>query len=77
MKITSVSKLKAFLSGYLRRVKTGEEVLVIERGRPIAKIAPATGSHTRRVQWSKQFYEKERKAGEVLGHLSDYFSMRQ
>ncbi|MBI3028226.1 MAG: type II toxin-antitoxin system prevent-host-death family antitoxin [Candidatus Rokubacteria bacterium] len=40
MKTTTVSKLKASLSEYLRRVKAGEEVLVTERGRPIAKLAP-------------------------------------
>jgi prevent-host-death family protein len=44
MKTTTVSKLKASLSEYLRRVKAGEEVLVTERGRPIAKLAPAVSS---------------------------------
>lgn len=46
MKTATVSKLKASLSAYLRRVKAGEEVLVIERGRPIAKLIPATGVET-------------------------------
>jgi len=39
----TVSKLKASLSEYLRRVKAGEDVLVSERGRPIAKLVPVTG----------------------------------
>lgn len=43
MKTTTVSKLKASLSKYLRSVKAGEEVLVTERGRPIAKLTPARG----------------------------------
>jgi prevent-host-death family protein len=46
MKTATVSKLKASLSEYLRRVKAGEEVLVTERGRPIAKLTPALGSDT-------------------------------
>jgi prevent-host-death family protein len=46
MKTATVSKLKASLSEYLRRVKAGEEVLVIERGRPIAKLSPAVSSQT-------------------------------
>lgn len=46
MKTVTVSKLKASLSEYLRQVKAGEEVLVTERGRPIAKLAPAVSSHT-------------------------------
>ncbi|HEY1371275.1 MAG TPA: type II toxin-antitoxin system prevent-host-death family antitoxin [Candidatus Binatia bacterium] len=44
MKTASVSKLKASLSAYLRRVKAGEEVLVTERGRAIAKLCPANTS---------------------------------
>jgi prevent-host-death family protein len=42
MKTATVSKLKASLSEYLRSVKAGEEVLVTERGRPIAKLTPAS-----------------------------------
>lgn len=37
---TGVTELKAQLSRYLARVKAGEEVLVTERGRPIARLAP-------------------------------------
>jgi prevent-host-death family protein len=44
MTSATVSKLKASLSEYLRRVKAGEEVLVSERGRPIAKLVPVTGA---------------------------------
>jgi prevent-host-death family protein len=44
MTTATVSKLKASLSEYLRRVKAGEEVLVSERGRPIAKLVPVTGA---------------------------------
>lgn len=43
MTTATVSKLKASLSEYLRLVKAGEEVLVSERGRPIAKLVPVTG----------------------------------
>jgi prevent-host-death family protein len=44
MKTTTVSKLKASLSEYLRSVKAGEEILVTERGRPIAKLTPVVSS---------------------------------
>ena len=40
MKVAAVAELKASLSRYLAVVKVGEEVLVTERGRPIAKIVP-------------------------------------
>ena len=40
MKSATVSKLKATLSEYLAKVKAGEEVIVTERGKPIAKIVP-------------------------------------
>ena len=38
METTPVSELMATLSEQLARVKAGEEVVVTERGRPIAKI---------------------------------------
>jgi prevent-host-death family protein len=40
MKSAAVAKLKASLSEYLARVKAGEEIIVTERGKPIAKIVP-------------------------------------
>lgn len=40
MKSARVSELKAGLSAYLARVKRGEEVVVTERGKPIAKLVP-------------------------------------
>ncbi len=38
MKSAAVSRLKASLSEYLDRVKAGEDVIVTERGKPIARI---------------------------------------
>jgi len=35
-----VAELKAGLSRYLERVKTGHEILVTDRGRPVAKLVP-------------------------------------
>jgi prevent-host-death family protein len=40
MKTAAVSELKALLSKYLSKVKAGEEVVITDRGRPIAKIVP-------------------------------------
>lgn len=40
MKSTPLTTLKSSLSKYIKRVKAGEEVLVTERGRPVAKIVP-------------------------------------
>jgi prevent-host-death family protein len=37
---TSVAALKARLSEYLRRVKAGDEVIVTDRGAPIARLVP-------------------------------------
>lgn len=45
MKTTTVSRLKASLSEYLRSVKAGEEILVTERGQPIAKLVPAAAAN--------------------------------
>jgi prevent-host-death family protein len=40
VKTAAVSELKAQLSEYLSKVKAGEEVVVTDRGKPIAKIVP-------------------------------------
>jgi prevent-host-death family protein len=44
MKTVSVSRLKASLSEYLDHASGGEEVLVTDRGRPVARIVPAQGA---------------------------------
>jgi antitoxin (DNA-binding transcriptional repressor) of toxin-antitoxin stability system len=43
MKTSSVSNLKARLSEMLRSVKEGEEVVVLEHKRPIARITRHSG----------------------------------
>ena len=40
MRTTGVAELKAHLSRYLAQVKSGQEVVVTERGRPVAKLVP-------------------------------------
>lgn len=55
MQSVSVSRLKASLSEYLARVKAGEEVMVTERSKPIAKLVPippavGTMEHARELE---------------------------
>jgi prevent-host-death family protein len=40
MVVTSIATLKASLSEFLVGVKAGGEVIVTERGRPVARIVP-------------------------------------
>ena len=40
MRTAAIAKLKAGLSGYLDSVKSGEQVVVTDRGRPVALIVP-------------------------------------
>jgi prevent-host-death family protein len=40
----TVSELKNHLSAYLRRVKAGETVLILDRTRPIARIERVAGT---------------------------------
>ena len=44
MRTTTVSQLKVSLSAYLRQVKAGEELIITERGRPIARLLPLANS---------------------------------
>jgi len=51
-----VAELKARLTSYLKRVKSGDEVLITERGEPIAKLVPldtAEKRGTRRERLAK------------------------
>jgi len=53
MKTASVTELKAQLAHYLRMVRRGTEVQVLERGVPIARlvgIQPAAGRDTERIE---------------------------
>lgn len=43
----NVAQLKARLSEYLRQVKTGEEVVITERGVPVARLAPLDADQRR------------------------------
>ena len=40
MKKVNISDLKARLSAHIQRVKEGEEVLVCDRNKPVARIVP-------------------------------------
>jgi prevent-host-death family protein len=42
MKTAAVSELKARLSEYLNQVKAGMEVLVTDRGKPVARLVPVS-----------------------------------
>jgi prevent-host-death family protein len=43
MKTAGVAQLKARLSRYLDAVKAGEELLITDRGLPVARIVPLEG----------------------------------
>jgi prevent-host-death family protein len=44
-----VRELKDRLSGYLKRVQGGEEIVVTERGRSVARIVPVKTSSLKRA----------------------------
>lgn len=53
---TNVVQLKSRLSEYLRRVKAGGELVITERGVPVAKLVPLDAAErrtTRRLRLSK------------------------
>ena len=44
MKTAAISELKARLSEYLNQVKAGMEVLITDRGKPVARLVPLSRS---------------------------------
>lgn len=71
-RMAQVSELKAGLSAYLARVKRGEEVMITERGTPIAKIVPIarrTGD-----EWERMLQlEREGRIRLGTGRIPDDF----
>ena len=58
MKTASVSKLKTHLSDYLNQVKAGAEVLITDRGKPVARLVPIS-----RVQVTRESLARMEKQG--------------
>lgn len=48
MKTAAISEMKARLSQYLNRVKAGEEILITDRGNPVARLLPICRTKSRR-----------------------------
>ena len=42
MRIVNISELKARLSAHIQLVRDGEEVLVCDRNKPVARIVPSS-----------------------------------
>lgn len=57
METASISKLKALLSHYLCIVRTGEEVLITDRGKAVAKLVPVSQDDP---VWSPHLRELEK-----------------
>jgi prevent-host-death family protein len=73
MKVAGVSEIKARLSEYLARVRGGEEVLITDRGRPVARIVPVTDQ-------APHLAELERRGQLRVGTASlpaDFFERRR
>ena len=74
MNRVSISELKARLAEYLEAVRAGEEVIVTDRGRPVARIAPVSGpedseSRLRMLIRTGQARPPDRAGGLDLGLL--------
>jgi prevent-host-death family protein len=54
MRTVSVSELKAHLASYLREVRRGGEVQVLDRGAPIARLVPTSPAQGRDAErWTR------------------------
>jgi prevent-host-death family protein len=53
LKAASISKLKASLSEYLDAVRKGEEVVITDRGQPIARLLPIESRKAGDGAWAR------------------------
>ena len=74
MEYVGVAALKAKLSMYLARVREGEEVIVSDRGRPIAKLVPVLPTDLDDAEMAR-LRDLERRGLIKLGtmHIPDSF----
>ena len=71
MRAVSISQLKASLSEYVGAVRSGEEILVTERGKPVARMLKVQGDAARderRARLARQGILSLRRS--KLGRLS-------
>ena len=57
MKTASVAELKARLSEFLAAAKSGEDVIVTDRGRPVARLTALSGQSKRNSGLEKMIRE--------------------
>jgi prevent-host-death family protein len=67
MERADVAQLKARLSAYLARVRHGEEVLVLQRGKPTARIIPIDQTALSSDDDLQRLRDLERKGVLTLG----------
>lgn len=72
-KAAKVSELKAGLSKYLARVKRGEEVVVTERGKPIAKLVPIPPAQSDEMARMRELERQGRVIIRGSGRIPDDF----
>jgi prevent-host-death family protein len=63
MKMAAVSQLKARLSEYLNQVKAGGEILITDRGEPVARLVPILRSQVPNQSMAKMEREGLIKLG--------------
>lgn len=59
MKIAAVFELKARLSEFLTQVKAGNEVLITDRGKPVARLVPVINSDSKARKESLVLMERQ------------------
>jgi prevent-host-death family protein len=59
MKTAAVSELKAKLSEYLSQVKAGNEILITDRGKPVARIMPVSAADEKTRKRSLALMERQ------------------
>ena len=76
MATASISDLKARLSAFLDIVRDGDEVLVTDRGRPIARLVPVRGAEEQEGQ-RELLLRSGRLRGPSLTLAADFWTRKR
>ncbi len=72
-RVAKVSELKAGLSAYLDQVKRGEQIVITERGRSIAKLVPIPQAETPEMERMRRLEREGRIIVHGTGHIPPEF----
>lgn len=66
MKTATVRELRNHYSALLASLKSGEEILITQRGKPVGRLVPESSRRSQRADWSRSAAARLQRRGKPL-----------